>query len=163
MNARWLRRTCILAGIFSSAFAAIACLEPRPRLLWNASPSAPVGLYLVEDYVRPRRGDLVVLTPTAQIARLIEERSYLPPGVPLLKHIAALPGHSVCRQGAAVSVDGMIVAVAKPHDNVGRPMPVWHGCRCIGTGELFLLNPVADSLDGRYFGPVPAASIVAIS
>ena len=29
-------------------------------------------------------------------------------------------------------------------------------------GEVFLMNPtVPDSLDGRYFGPLPAASIVA--
>ena len=80
MNARWLRRTCVLAGLFSSAFAAIASLEPRPRLLWNASPSAPVGLYLVDDFVLPRRGDLVVLTPKAAIARLIEDAVGKPRG-----------------------------------------------------------------------------------
>ena len=29
-------------------------------------------------------------------------------------------------------------------------------------GEVFLMNPtVPDSLDGRYFGPLPVASIVA--
>ena len=163
MNARWLRRTCVLAGLFSSAFAAIACLEPRPRLLWNASPSAPVGLYLVDDFVLPRRGDLVVLTPKAAIARLIEERGYLPTGVPLLKHIAALPGQSVCRRGAKVTVDGKTMSVARPHDRMGRTMPVWQGCRCVGADELFLLNPAADSLDGRYFGPVASSSIVGIA
>lgn len=163
MNARWLRRTCVLAGLFSSAFAAIACLEPRPRLLWNASPSAPVGLYLVDDFVLPRRGDLVVLTPKAAIARLIEERGYLPTGVPLLKHIAALPGHSVCRRGAKVSVDGKIMSVARSHDSMGRIMPVWQGCQCIGADELFLLNPAAESLDGRYFGPVASSSIIGMA
>ena len=34
-------------------------------------------------------------------------------------------------------------------------------CRVIRDGELFLMNwDVRDSLDGRYFGPVPASSVI---
>ena len=43
----------------------------------------------------------------------------------------------------------------------GRPLPVWQGCRTLGTGELLLLNPDhPDSLDGRYFGPLPASAVI---
>ena len=42
-----------------------------------------------------------------------------------------------------------------------RPLPVWQGCRTLGTGELLLLNPDhPDSLDGRYFGPLPASAVI---
>ncbi|MBV8103395.1 MAG: S26 family signal peptidase [Hyphomicrobiales bacterium] len=30
----------------------------------------------------------------------------------------------------------------------------------IAADEVFLMNAAADSLDGRYFGPLPAASII---
>ena len=46
-------------------------------------------------------------------------------------------------------------------DHIGRPLPVWQGCRLIAAGEVFLMNvDVAASLDGRYFGPLPDTTIV---
>jgi type IV secretory pathway protease TraF len=51
--------------------------------------------------------------------------------------------------------------VARERDARGRPLPTWHGCRAIGSGELFLMNwQSADSLDGRYFGPIPASAVI---
>ncbi len=53
------------------------------------------------------------------------------------------------------------VGEARERDSRGRPLPSWQGCRVIAVGEAFLMNArSADSLDGRYFGPLPAASIV---
>jgi type IV secretory pathway protease TraF len=46
-------------------------------------------------------------------------------------------------------------------DLVGRPLVAARLCRPLRVGEVFLLNPDAPrSLDGRYFGPLPRASIV---
>ena len=85
----------------------------------------------------------------------------LPRGVPLLKHVAALAGQTVCRIGRSVTVDAIAMGDALERDSRGRSLPVWQGCRVIGQGEVFLMNRrSADSLDGRYFGPLPAASIV---
>lgn len=163
MNRRYLRSTCIWAGLFSAAFAGLAVLDPRPRILWNASASAPIGLYRVDGNATPAVGDLVVLTPPKTIARFIAERRYLPGGGPLLKQVAAFPGQHVCRTGAIISVDSIPVAVARAHDRIGRMMPVWDGCQRISVDELFLLNPAADSLDGRYFGPVSASGVVGVA
>src|SRR3546814_12618270 len=52
------------------------------------------------------------------------------------------------------------VAIAKSHDRMGRPLPSWQGCHRVRTDELFLLNPAPDSLDGRYFGALPAAGLI---
>ena len=50
---------------------------------------------------------------------------------------------------------------ARERDSRGRALPVWEGCRVIRRDEVFLMNPQsADSLDGRYFGPLPAALVV---
>src|SRR3546814_6263031 len=89
---------------------------------------------------------------------MMANRHYLPIGVPLMKHVVALPGQWACRVGAVVSVDGNRVAIAKSHDRMGRPLPSWQGCHRVRTDELFLLNPAPDSLDGRYFGALPARS-----
>ena len=49
----------------------------------------------------------------------------------------------------------------RDRDSKGRDLPVWQGCRRIGSGELFLMNHEApDSLDGRYFGPFPATAVI---
>lgn len=50
---------------------------------------------------------------------------------------------------------------ALDRDRRGRPLPVWQGCRSVAAGELFLMNwQVGDSLDGRYFGPLPASAVI---
>ena len=55
----------------------------------------------------PRVGDLVVVTPPEPLASFLADRGYLPRGVPLVKHVAALAGQSVCRNGLTVSVDAV--------------------------------------------------------
>src|SRR3546814_17465817 len=46
-------------------------------------------------------------------------------------------------------------------DRNGRSLPAWQGCRTLAAGELPLLNPDhPDSLDGRYFGPLPASTVL---
>lgn len=83
----------------------------------------------------------------------------MPRGVPLLKQILALPGQTVCRIHLAIMIDGVVMATARERDH--RPLPVWQGCHMIAEGEVFLMNWQSDdSLDGRYFGPLPVASIL---
>ena len=64
--------------------------------------------------------------------------------------------------GDAITVDRVPVGTARERDHLGRPLPRWSGCHTLGPGEVFLMNPtVPDSLDGRYFGPLPTTAIVA--
>ena len=148
------------AGLFGSLFILLAVRSPVPRLLWNASESAPVGLYRIAPNRPIRPGDLVAIRPPAGIASFLARRQYLPAGVPLLKRVAALPGGRVCRSGVFVTVDGAGVARALPHDRKGRPLPVWRGCRIVGKQEIFLLNAPPQSLDSRYFGALPASGLI---
>ena len=153
--------TVVAAQAFAVLFIAVAILDPRPRVIWNASASAPIGLYRIYRDRDPAIGALVAVTPPERLSRWLSARGYLPEGVPLLKHIAAKAGQRVCREGAVVSVDGHPVASARARDGRGRPLPVWQGCRTLESGEIFLLNPsVPDSLDGRYFGPLPTSAVI---
>lgn len=158
MISRWRTLAATSAAAIAVAFTAVA---RAPALVWNASASVPVGLYRVQPIGRPRVGDLVVVRPPEALARFLVDGGYLPRGVPLLKRVAALSGQRVCRAGLAITVDGVLLGAAIERDRRGRPLPVWQGCQVLGPDQLFLLNPERpDSLDGRYFGPLPLASVM---
>jgi conjugative transfer signal peptidase TraF len=132
-----------------------------PLLVWNASASVPIGLYAIERSTSVRVADLVVARPPESLANFLADRGYLPRGVPLLKHVSALSGQSVCRNGFAVTIDGAAIGEARERDSRGRPLPSWQGCRFVSAVEVFLMNPrSADSFDGRYFGALPASSVI---
>ena len=132
-----------------------------PRLIWNASASTPVGFYTIGEVGNLEVTDLVAVDAPEPLATFLSDGGYLPRGVPLLKRVAAVPGQRVCRTGLAITVDGVPMGDALDRDRRGRPLPVWQGCRLVANGELFLMNwQVRDSLDGRYFGPLPASAVI---
>jgi conjugative transfer signal peptidase TraF len=145
----------VLLVVLTSVF------HTAPKLLWNASASVPIGLYAVRHALPLHIGELVVVSPPEPLAQFFAARHYLPLGVPLVKHVLALAGQTVCRTGRAITVDGVTMGQALEHDRLGRSLPNWQGCRALATGEVFLMNTVPlDSLDGRYFGPLPLTTIV---
>jgi conjugative transfer signal peptidase TraF len=159
MIARVLLLATSVAG--TAALALPGWIEHSPRLVWNASASAPLGLYGVVPADELETGALVMVRPPDELARFLAERAYLPIGVPLLKHIAAQAGQTICRNRRVITVDGDARALARDRDNKGRALPVWQGCRVLGDRQFLLLNSdVPDSFDGRYFGPLPASTIV---
>lgn len=150
-RAKRLRRMT-LGGVGLGLVIGSAILPPAPRLVWNASASAPIGLYLVAPGATPRRGDMVIAWAPERFRRLAAERHYLPLGVPLVKRVAAQSGQRVCAAGPDILIDGKRVATRRAVDGRGRAMPAWQGCYRLRGGELFLLNPDPASFDGRYFG-----------
>lgn len=140
----------------------LALVHPAPRLIWNATASTPTGLYALRPVGQLHVLELVAVRPPEPIAGYLADGGFLPEGVPLLKRVMALPGQTVCRVGDVVTVDHVDVGAALDRDHLGRPLPRWSGCHTLQPGEVFLMNPtVPDSLDGRYFGPLPITSIVA--
>ena len=156
-------RNATLATTGAAAFVMALTMAWRhaPLIVWNASESVPVGLYAVRPSSILTIDELVVVQPPDMLADFLAAGGYLPKGLPLLKHIAALPGSKVCRSGFAVTVDGVLRAIARDWDHAGRMLPIWTGCRWLAKGEVFLLNPSQpSSLDGRYFGPLSSNSVV---
>ena len=156
-----MRHVCVLLtalGVVS--LVAPAVLQPHRMLLWNASASVPVGLYLLEMTDERYFTELVAVVPPEPLATFLAAGNYLPRGVPMLKHVLALPGQTVCRDGLVVTVDKVAVGMALERDRQGRALPVWQGCRVVPEDALFLMNSrSADSLDGRYFGPLPRSAV----
>lgn len=152
----------VMVAYFAAMATIVAAfIHPSPRLIWNASASVPVGLYRMRAASVPKVGDLVAVLPPRQLAGLLAERHYLPLGVPMLKHVAAIAGQRVCRIGTRITVDGKHLGDARGRDHLGRDLPVWKGCRVLARDDIFLMNPNSpDSFDGRYFGPLSIATII---
>jgi conjugative transfer signal peptidase TraF len=136
-------------------------VKPFPIYIWNSSESVPVGLYRLRPAGSHHATELVAVRPPEPLASYLDLNGYLPTGVPMLKRVLALPGQTVCRNGRTISVDGTAIGEARESDRRGRPLPVWEGCDLVGEGEFFLMNwQSATSLDGRYFGMMPATAII---
>lgn len=147
-------------GVGAALVATIA-LEPLPLYIWNASASVPIGLYRLRPADHFQVTELVAVQPPEPLATFLDLNGYLPVGVPMLKRVLVLPGQTVCRSGFTLSVDTIAVGQARDRDGRGRPLPKWQGCRVVGDGELFLMNWQSDdSLDGRYFGFLPASAVI---
>ena len=132
-----------------------------PLYIWNASNSVPRGLYRLELATTLTVTELVAVQPPGLLATFLDLNDYLPIGVPMLKRVLALPGQTVCRNGLSISVDGVDVGQARERDGRGRPLPVWQGCQIIADSDVFVMNwQSEDSLDGRYFGPLPASAVI---
>ena len=147
--------------VASSAIAVTTWIDAPTKLIWNASASTPIGFYSVEPAKRLEVTDLVAVAAPEPIASFLADGGYLPRDTPLLKRVLGLPGQTVCRSGVLISVDGVAMGTALQRDRIDRPLPDWQGCRIVADGEIFLMNwDVPDSLDGRYFGPLPTRAVI---
>lgn len=150
------------APLFASVAALVglaASIHHRtPRLVWNASASVPIGLYVIVP-TPPRRGELALVRLPPRTADLARRRRYLMATPYVLKRVAAVGGDRVCRIGRRIFVQGHHGTTALWRDRARRIMPVWQGCRRLSGGDVFLLTDDTLSFDSRYFGPISAQHV----
>ena len=149
----------VCLALFAMAFALFG--DPSHKVIYNGSSSVPRGWY----GSRPARtfsvGMLVLVRLPQEAQQMAERRHYLPADVPVLKHIAALPGTKVCEHRGLVTINGELVAHAQDRDPFGRVLIPWSGCRPLARTELYLLNALSRaSFDSRYFGPLDRSQVI---
>jgi conjugative transfer signal peptidase TraF len=153
------KRRCAMVMLITLLCFSTWARPGNPRLLWNASPSVPIGLYLLVD--RPAAvGALAVVRLPEPILSLADARGYLPAGALLIKGVFGRTGDVVCRWGVSITIDGRAVARARSNDAARRPLPGWSGCRRLTRGQVLLLASEPDSFDSRYFGPIARSNVV---
>ncbi|WP_437405478.1 hypothetical protein [Sinorhizobium meliloti] len=82
----------IIATYVSALFTTgLIFFHPQKKFVWNASASAPIGLYRIEPVEQLNVTDLAVVIPPDALAGFLDKRGYLPKGVPLLKRVRSLP------------------------------------------------------------------------
>lgn len=163
---RLWRQTSTLSAMCAGIITLLMSSAPAvPVLIYNATGSAPLGVYYLEPRL-PARGELAVFKPPPGIEILIIAHEILPVPVPLLKRVAAVGGDEVCRAKDpidTISINGKVIAEVLEKDRAGRLLPAWEGCMRLVEGEFFLLQPHPNSFDSRYFGPVLRCDILGVA
>src|SRR3546814_5225387 len=93
---RRIGRRMVAGGLGLGLVLLSAVLPPAPRLVWNASASAPQGLYAVTPGAWVEPGEMVIARVPLRYRQLAAARRYLPMNVPLVKRVAAYAGDRVC-------------------------------------------------------------------
>lgn len=158
---RTRRRRIAFAGVGILIIGLTSAFPPAPRLVWNASASAPIGLYAVAPGANIDPGDMVVAQAPARWRMMAAQRRYLPANVPLVKRVAAVAGDEICALGAHIYRNGKWLAERRVTDAKGRIMPWWSGCIRLRGPQIFLLMPNSStSFDGRYFGVTEGSLVI---
>jgi conjugative transfer signal peptidase TraF len=158
VSARRIERSLLGAAGGAALASALACLAGA-HLLWNWTPSLPLGLYWVSGCARVKVGTLVAFPVPAHVRALVLERRYLPPGALLVKPVVATSADRVCTDGGTLTVNGAPLGAIATEDTRGRPLPHDERCGPVPEGEVFVASHFATSFDSRTFGPVPLANI----
>ena len=160
-NRRILGRRIAIVGAGITLLGLTSLFPPAPRLVWNASASAPIGRYSVSPGASIETGDMVVARVPDPWRMLAAKRRYIPATVPLVKHVAAAAGDEVCALGQEIFVNGRWLAERRVADAEHRPMPWWNGCVTLRGRQLFLLMTDSPaSFDGRYFGVTNSTQVI---
>ena len=160
VTVRRIERSLLGAAAATVLASALACLVGA-HLLWNWTPSLPLGLYWISPggSGRVKVGALVAFPVPAHVRALVLERRYLPPGALLVKPVVAMRPDCVCTDGGTLTVNGTPLGAIATEDTRGRPLPHDERCGPVPEGEVFVASHFATSFDSRTFGPVPLANI----
>lgn len=160
VTVRRIERSLLGAAAATALASALACLAGA-HLLWNWTPSLPLGLYWVSPTSsgRVNVGALVAFPVPAHVRALVLERRYLPPGALLVKPVVATAADFVCTEGGELTVNGAPLGAIATEDTRGRPLPHDERCGPVPEGDVFVASHFATSFDSRTFGPVPLADI----
>lgn len=121
----------------------------------------PIGQILAHDVLPALQGARRLPLRVSCLGSISPDDAEAPRGHCLVLGEVSCPEAA---SGATISVDDVVLGEALPRDRLGRDLPDWQGCRLLQDGEIFLMNrEVRDSLDGRYFGPLPADAIIGMA
>jgi conjugative transfer signal peptidase TraF len=158
MTVRELSRLYVQVFGATALASALACLLAS-RLVWNWTPSLPLGLYWLSRGSVAEKGRLIAFPVPPGVEDLVRERRYLPPGAFLVKPVVATSGDFVCADGGVLTVDGQPLGAILIEDSARRPLPHYEGCGPVGSGEVFVASHYEKSFDSRTFGPIATQNI----
>ena len=141
---------------------ALSVTIPQPVVLWNGTPSEPVGLYL-RSAAKPSLGTIIAFRAPAEAFPYADARMSYLHHILILKAVAARQGDRVCTAAHVLTINGRWRAPVLNNDSRGVKLPAWQGCRTLAEGEFFVFSDaVPNSFDSRYYGPVGQGAIVGV-
>jgi conjugative transfer signal peptidase TraF len=164
MSRRLILRFAV--GLIGGAIAMAVCafggwFPLELGFCFNITPSEPAGIYELVPGGAGRGALALLEQPRGSAASTL--RRYIPAKLPLVKRVAAIPGDMVRIDSDGVYVNGKRWPDSVPllHDDEGRALnPYPFGVYRVAAGRLWVMSNHPRGLDSRYFGPVPAASVI---
>lgn len=153
-------RGLFFALLVTGLFAIGATFFSRSVIVYNATDSLPHGLYLVVQKPVYERGDLVVFPVPESVKGLVRQRRWLPDGAFLIKPIAGENGDILNTKTGRCLVNGVDFGPVETVDRTGQPLPAFSINRRLENGEIAVVNPIPQSFDSRYFGPIKERQII---
>jgi conjugative transfer signal peptidase TraF len=149
----------VAAPLAVTALLSVLAAAVASHLVWNWTPSLPLGLYWLSPGRLARVGALVAFPVPSQVRELVLERNYLPPRALLIKPVVALASDNVCTRGGTLLVNGAVMGALPTEDSAKRPLPHAIDCGALAEGLVFVASRYAKSFDSRTFGPVSVSNI----
>ncbi len=158
MNASPLLMIALVQSLFV-ANAALPQLKTQPPMILNETSSMAKGAYVrVGEVDDLKSGDIIAMPMNGAAQNYLVKKLGYPKDTMLIKRVAGLSGHLVCRQGSVVTIYKRTIVAARSNRQ-GNPLPVWNGCRILSPNQVFLLGDHPASFDSRYFGPVSRSEL----
>lgn len=140
-----------------TALLVLVALASLPWLRLNLSSSVPRGLYRLHAVPTSLTYGQLVLVEVPEALR-----PWWPRSTPLLKPVAGIPGDVLTVADGHFYVNdrdyGLVVALA-----AGQILPQVASPTVIADGMVCLASAVERSLDCRYTGPIPQATLQALA
>ena len=136
-----------------------AFMHPPPKLIWNASASVPIGLYALRP-IGPLRHRTRRRGAAGADRELPQPGRFPAPGRTPDEAFMARPGQTVCRAGMHITIDTVEVGDAQAHDREDAICLFGPAAKPSRPARSSHEPGRPDSLDGRYFGVLPASSII---
>ncbi|MFH1216525.1 MAG: conjugative transfer signal peptidase TraF [Pseudomonadota bacterium] len=142
------------------------------NLTFNITPSWPLGLYHSKNITENLDGYkeqlvLVCLDPDNPVIRKANDLEILPPGTgcpgrqaPLMKKLVGIPGDQVAITDQGVMINDQLIKNSKIKFKIFEAEYHPGYSHTLQPNEYWIMSDYnANSLDSRYFGPVPRAQI----
>ena len=123
-----LKRGLLAVALIIGALSVITAWRPQRMLIYNPSDSVPAGFYL-RSYDPLSLGSLATVAAIDVAPEYAPVRGYGDRSDFFLKRVTGIAGQQVCADDQVVSINGVQVAVRSTHDEQGRMLPTWEGCR----------------------------------
>ncbi len=133
--------------------------------IYQYSQSVTPGYYWfapIKNYKNLKKGDKVLIRLNSYWDNFLAKRNYKQKKIPLIKQIYATSGDKICEINNYLYINNVKSVPLAKVDSIGRNLPhYWQkGCVDLKLGQYLLLGlHVANSFDGRYFGPVAQSEV----
>lgn len=132
-------------------------------IVFNKTPSIPIGIYLLLPYDNEKDslnvGDIVIFDMPKDIEKFVKEREYTSNDTnTFIKTVGAIEGMSIEVREEKLFIDGKIKGEVAPTDTLNRVLPQIENF-VVSKGYFFPLGTHLHSFDGRYYGQIDKKTI----